>query len=291
MYFTSYNHKLVGAECRDGGLQTNNPVQIAANESKKIWGDKTKVDLLLSIGSGHSQRASPPPSTTKIIPDWVMPLFQNLMDNLNGEKIWQQFMANVNQPLRNRCRRLTMEFQSFTEPALDDVTKMDLMQSEAALYAFPTTATSHERGSPTISDGIKEVAHCVLASLFFYELVSVSKSNNEVHVVSGNICCRLDSNSHALRVLLARVRGFRQKNTEIKIPATVHDGVREEGKPFELKHTFSQLIGDETDEIQVDVIFMNDIIMPISGFPASLKVSIDICWHLLYQDRTSLRSG
>jgi predicted acylesterase/phospholipase RssA len=53
MYFepTEYD----GNVCRDGGLLENNPVQIAVNEARTIWGPDIVFDTVLSLGCGEAK--------------------------------------------------------------------------------------------------------------------------------------------------------------------------------------------------------------------------------------------
>jgi patatin-like phospholipase/acyl hydrolase len=46
--------KMWGNNFWDGGMGMNNPTQVAIREAHKIWGNATKIDFVLSIGSGSS---------------------------------------------------------------------------------------------------------------------------------------------------------------------------------------------------------------------------------------------
>src|ERR1700733_10265061 len=83
MYFEPTSHE--GNECRDGGLKENNPVQIAVNESKTIWGNKTNFDLVLSVGAGQAQDPQKRPSSNFILPSCLTDLFNILISTMNGE--------------------------------------------------------------------------------------------------------------------------------------------------------------------------------------------------------------
>ena len=269
MYFTSYNPPVVGAECRDVGLQQNNPVQIAASEGKRLWGDAVKIDLLLSIGTGRSERSPEGPTTWKLLPAWVKPLFQNLMNDMNGEKIWDQFLTNADEHLKSRSMRLNVVFEDSTEPTLDDVSKIDSMQAEAASYNFPKSTIESSLGRVC---QLEEVAHRFLASLFFFEVSSISEVTREVAMVDGAIRCCLDDNSQALRLLLGRIDWFVCQNSKVPVPSGTHDAIRAEGCLLEIKHAFSHNMLGGDDGINIDVLFTNGLSLPISGYPASVKV-------------------
>lgn len=273
MYFTSYSAPLVGAECRDGGLQNVNPVQLAANESRRIWGKTTEIDLLLSIGTGCSDIKPNPPSTWKLIPDWVQPLFANFMENLNGESIYHEFLSSADESLRSRTRRLNIKYLDPREPALDEVQMLDSIQSEAALYDFGVKPNGLTGASQILGDNkITDVALRLQACLFFYQPSSVSENLNEVYTVNGAIYCRLHAGTNALKTLLARIGGFHFNGQELKIPSSAHDAVRDENKPFKLSHSFTHSAAEEAEQVHIEAIFSKEICAPISGFPCTVLV-------------------
>ncbi|MCJ1466187.1 hypothetical protein MMC07_004806 [Pseudocyphellaria aurata] len=273
MYFTSYLAPLVGAECRDGGLRSANPVQLAANEGRKIWANTTNLDLLLSIGTGYSEVGTDPPSTWKLLPDWVQPLFANFTDNMNGEKMYLDFMRNADESLRVHTRRLIIKFRSPMEPALDEVKMLDSIQSETVSYNFDVKPNNPTGASQILGDNkIKDVALRLQASLFFYQPSSVSQNANEVYAVSGTIYCRLDTGTDSLKTFLTRIRGFCFNGQELKIPSSVHDAVRDENEPFMLAHSFNHSAAEEAGPVKIEVMFANRIRAPISGFPCTILV-------------------
>lgn len=275
MYFTPYSAPSVGAQCRDGGLRKVNPVQLAANESRRIWDNTTNVDLLLSIGTGYSEIRPDPPSTWKLIPDWIQPLFANFMENLNGESMYHEFFENADQSLRTRARRLNFKYRDPREPALDEVQRLDSIQSEAAEYDFDVKPNSSTCGSQVLGDDtITDVALRLQASLFFYQPSSVSKDANEVYTVNGAIYCRLHTGTDALKMLLTRIQGFHFNGQQLKIPSAAHDAVRDENEPFELLHTFTHSAAEEAGQVHIEAIFSKQICAPISGFPSSVLVRL-----------------
>lgn len=250
-----------------------NPIQLAANEGRRIWGNTTKIDLLLSIGTGYSEFGTGPPSTWKLLPDWVQPLFANFMDNMNGEKIYLEFMRNADESLRANTRRLNIKFRSPREPALDEVEMLDSIISETVSYDFGVQPNGSAGASQILGENkIKDVALRLQAFLFFYQPNSVSQSANEVYVFSGTIYCRLNTGTDALKTLLTRIRGFYFNGQELKIPSSVHDAVRDENKPFVLAHCFNHSAAEEAGPVHIEVKFANEIRAPISGFPCTILV-------------------
>lgn len=251
-----------------------NSAQLAANESSKIWGNLTNVDLLLSIGTGHSEKRPDPPLTWNLLPIWMQPLFTSLMENLNGESIYQNFLSNANESLRTRTRRLNIKFRGPKEPAIDEVEMLDLIQSEAAQYDFGFKPNELASTSQILGDNkITDVALRLQASLFFYQPTSISKNVNEVYTVEGAIYCRLSMGTDALKTLLTRIRGFYFNGQELRIPSSTHDAVRDENNPFNLPHSFIHLAAEEAGKVHIEVMFSEKMICaPISGFPCTIMV-------------------
>lgn len=273
MYFTSYLAPLVGAQCRDGGLQAVNPIQLAANESRKIWGNTTNIDLLLSVGTGYSDIRPDPPSTWNLLPKWMQPLFANFMDNLNGEKIYHEFLRNADESLRACTRRLNIKIRDPREPALDEVGILDSIQSETALYDFGVKPHCLTGASQYLGDDeITDVALRLQAFLFFYQPNSIFKNANDFYTVNGTICCRLDKGTDALKTFLARIRGFRFNGQELRISSSTHDAVRDENKSFELSHSFTHSAAEDAGKVHIETIFSEKIWAPISGFPCTILV-------------------
>lgn len=274
MYFTSYSAPLVGAECRDGGLQTASSVQLAANESSKIWGNKTNLDLLLSIGTGHAEIRPDPPLTWNLLPNWMQPLFTNFIENLNGECMYQSFLRNADAALSTRTRRLNIKFQGPREPAIDEVEMLDSIQSEAAQYDFGFKPNELASTSQILGDNkVTDVALRLQASLFFYQPTSISKNANEVYELEGAIYCRLNTGADALKTLLTRIQCFYFNGQELRIPSSTHDAVRDENKPFQLSHSFTHLAAEEAGKVHIEVMFSEKMIRaPISGFPCTISV-------------------
>lgn len=273
MYFTSYSTPLFEAECRDGGLQMLSPVHLAVNECRRIWGNATNIDLLLSIGAGYSETISEPPSTRKLLPDWVQRLFANFVGQLNGEEIYHKFLRTADEPLRTRLRRLNIKFGDPRQSALDEFEMLESIRSEAAQYSFsvrPNSLTGHLKilGDNKITD----VALRLQALLFFYQPSSVSKHSKKAYTVHGAIHCRLNTRPHALKTLLARIQGFCFNGQELRIPSSTLDAGREQNKPFELSHSFTHSVAEDDQPVCIEAIFSNKMRAPISGFPCTISV-------------------
>jgi hypothetical protein len=183
----------------DGGLYHNNPVHIAHHESKLIWSDvnSRRPDIFLSVGTGHNgpgpdenvrspreaqglfarrfangedesrptmlTRNSNPkkvPNFTEQLWDIASTRFSHL---LNCDRIWKTFRTDNFEPdsvdLR-RYIRINPDLK-FPVPKLDEVKELSKLQNAAA------TAMKHHTK-------VREVAHRLVASTFFFEKVDSS---------------------------------------------------------------------------------------------------------------------
>lgn len=101
MYFEPYNPG-IGELCRDGGLCTNNPVQLAVNEHVYLNGDNVPLDIVLSVGSGQGDKPQNTPSTSYFLPEWIYSLFQTFLETMNGERSWRLFLENAPRVIKSR---------------------------------------------------------------------------------------------------------------------------------------------------------------------------------------------
>ena len=279
MYFEAFTYD--GTQCRDGGLKANNPLQVAVNESKAIWGEGLPYDMILSVGSGSAQNPPKEPSSSTVIPSWLTSLFATLMTTMNGQQAWRQFSKNADPRLLNRTARLNVEFQTSREPLLDDTDSLDLMEGYAKGYRFPKQPLEdpHDAFRPTYSRRreigiIDNLADRLRASLYFVELDSVTEKK-DVFIIKGWICCRIGPERAAFQNLLKATTSFKQASGSLTLQR-----VRRH-KPLKLGITIQQPASHHLDPIRLDVSFGREFVT-ISGFPATLDVSIGAA---TYDDR------
>lgn len=86
-----------------------------------------------------------------------------------------------------KYHRLDVEFDG-AEPRLDDVNSIPVLKSQVL-------------GDPLISAVIDNIAHCAIASLFYFELDSIPKKINGEYTGTGRLLCVLRQNDPALKVL------------------------------------------------------------------------------------------
>ncbi|KAL4987485.1 hypothetical protein BDW68DRAFT_177857 [Aspergillus falconensis] len=272
MYFEEYNPPAIGVSCRDGGLQANNPVQNAVTESVKLWGEDSPLDVVLSIGSGQTEKPPPRPPLIRI-PNWVYSLLDNLLDNMDGKKDWVMFLKNAPKQRSARACRLNPCLTPHTEPAIDAVDKISLLSKEAREYPFrrpgntDTTFAGPLATQSLMMDPLTNVALYLRASLFYFHLEKIERfSNHRITVFKGAICCRLYANTDPFRLLLGKTSGFRIQSTSEHLTGL------DTTNPFRLPIDIQINTMSHDELVKVEVLFEDaESSTPISGFPCVMN--------------------
>jgi hypothetical protein len=205
----------------DGALYHNNPVWVAHHERKLIWSDVSaqQPDIFLSIGTGHhgpnnrertletrrlrrstdgsnSPEHVPQPDaqtrpTSKLLPftGQLWNTAAGRLDNiLNCTKIWDNFRLDILEPYsgnRRRYVRLNPDLR-FKVPSMDEVDQLNNLRSSAAKEMQNNIK-------------IREVAHRLIASTFFFEKVdSSTKESQDSFECKGWLYGRIISSSSKL---------------------------------------------------------------------------------------------
>lgn len=276
-----------GAICRDGGLRENNPIQLALNEARDIWGSNTTFDAILSLGSGYADKPQPEPWT--LGEHWLQELFKTLFATMNGNAAWEKFKDSASKDLLERVNRLNIRFPDTTEPDLDDVKRIKWMEELASTYELHEQASLGDFApvSGNISSSTVEVLTARFkAALYFFDLKSITQQEG-VAVIKGWICCRILPNEASFEQLVKNTRHFNVKGKEFSIPCF------RQGEYFRLEVLFQHQISQDTEPIRIDVKFNrrpyasrhqsseditygHDFLASISGFPITLKVRLTI---------------
>ncbi|KAF5717819.1 hypothetical protein FMUND_5550 [Fusarium mundagurra] len=262
MYFEHVSH--AGHECRDGGLKENNPIQVALNESRKIWEEPTH-DVILSLGSGQARYPATEPVSTAIIPKWLSHLFSTLVSTMNGEDAWDKFRRSQDGRIIDRASRFNVRFDGSTEPALDDVnaiTSMETAAKKATFYERPSRSLFSATSGIIQEDALHRMADRLRASLYFFDLGSITK-HGAVTIIHGWICCRLMPNDQGFKELLSRTLRFIVRGKVYEFKRVPID------QPLRFAVEFQHQHLDEP--IRIDVNFGATHSTTISGFPMTLK--------------------
>ncbi|KAI9772425.1 MAG: hypothetical protein M1840_000628 [Geoglossum simile] len=158
-------------------------------------------------------------------------------EKIRDRKIRQIFQTHP------RYHRLDIEFDG-PEPRLDDTNSMPGLKLKA-------------QADRSLSKVIDNIARCVIASLFYFELDSIPEKSNGEHIGTGRILCSLRYNNSAFKVLLDRLssNNVRFYLNDCPIPGIVGDSssFSRDGtfrKRLELKVTSKFMISLKQDETE-----------------------------------------
>lgn len=197
-YFKPYVKPESGTAFADGAIHNNCPVRIADSERKLLWEDVSDwpADMLLSLGTGLSGVDRGSKSSSKFYAGFGGPIdptqHRNVAglsylwrtassiidDQLNCEKIWKDYQANVAAPskahgaeARRRNIRLNITFDG-DRARLDDISCLDRIEQEA------------QRLIQEDKLEITEIAHRLVASCFYFDKTGCPPSR-----VTGEYVC------------------------------------------------------------------------------------------------------
>ncbi|RYP11186.1 hypothetical protein DL764_000211 [Monosporascus ibericus] len=272
-----------GVACRDGGLRDNNPSAISLSESRVIWGDKAKMDLFLSIGSGIGKNPTCEPSEMSYLPDSLKPVVQAFLDTMNGESSWKRFVSTIDESVRRRATRLNPDMPWDTEPSPDAVDRVDEMLNSAHRLGFHVqpSLSPFSVSTNASTDAIVEVALQLRASLFYFHLDSIAYNRaRDIAVIKGRILCRLvlPEQERSFEKLVAMTWGFFVNGDK----KPVDNNMKTEW-PFDMPVEITKKLDSDPQSIRIDAIFHDKADPPskngayrnvtIGGFPALLEVS------------------
>ncbi|KAK6543076.1 hypothetical protein TWF694_006999 [Orbilia ellipsospora] len=264
-------------DCGDGGLKTNNPVSLAYGESKHIWGEESRPDIILSIGSGSSAQTAPEPEAISTLSPVLETLFRNMITTMDGESEWNSFYSAQTPDIQRRSHRINIQLQDSKEPEFDDYGKIEEVDSEAksyrADYQFSSSlwAPVLQTAARGASDNaIKIQADTLVASMYFFVLDSltfVKEAETKKIIIQGRIKCRLlPQENRPFDLLFGKTSHFEAGGVRFE-KGSQPDGPADFSVPIEFDHPF-----DETP-IRIDVKLENSYwyLTTISGFPMSLE--------------------
>lgn len=189
-----------------------NPIRLAVSESKKIWPDCSRPDIVVSIGTGRvvdtagRPQAQDDPRTEKLIsflPGGIRKQVETSYNTIKSttacEDAWKDFMQNMlDQQLRPHCHRLNI--------AMPKGVKMDEVKEMGALNKTFKAYLSNESRAPyldsrfnSLDDHVRAVARRLVASLFCFsrELDDDMPADH----VQGWIFCRVNPGSQDAETL------------------------------------------------------------------------------------------
>jgi len=133
----------------DGAVVRNNPVRVALEEEKSIWGLRSRPDIVLSIGTGIAvdgksgeileRREERHKILKQLIPAGIRKAIDTSIDmvasTLDCHREWKDFLE-ANRDLGGRCHRLDVGLPG-QPPKLDDIDHLDLLELSSKRYLDP----------------------------------------------------------------------------------------------------------------------------------------------------------
>jgi hypothetical protein len=198
----------------DGGLRSPNPAFLADRERRLIWPDCAEPDMFLSLGTGQNritilhklaerQKAAAPTSMPRALdrqssPTRAKPVgrwrTKRTDDVIEAELAWHQFRRHI---VGTRTEARGRRFVRFNpdldrEPPPAD-SKSDLLSLQVNVRKRLQTA--HRQAA------LRNVAHRLVASAFYFELQSKATAEKTEQVCTGTITCRFDDGSTEISAL------------------------------------------------------------------------------------------
>lgn len=179
---------------QDAGPLENDPIVSALSEVAVMFPLVEEPDFVISLGTGE------PASSNDLSPDAPRSIWKNgafprlcrlFWEKMRDKKVRQAFHAHP------RYHRLNFEFDG-EEPRLDNTESMSELQSKVD-------------EDPSLSTRIDNIARCVIASFFYFELDAAPRRCNGKFVGSGRILCVVKCGDPAYRELfdqLASIRAY-----------------------------------------------------------------------------------
>ncbi|KAF2113714.1 hypothetical protein BDV96DRAFT_601192 [Lophiotrema nucula] len=171
---------------QDPGPLENDPLLWALSEFSALYPRLQAPDFAISLGTGEPAQTGYDASTED--------RRGVLMENMRGRAIRRVSRALINAGQKfPRYHRLSIAFGS-TEPRLDDVDSIPELIARV-------------RADKSLGESIDNVAHCLIASLFYFELDSLPEWRDGGHVLNGRILCCIRPGDAEFDELLMRLTG------------------------------------------------------------------------------------
>ncbi|KAI0888475.1 uncharacterized protein GGS22DRAFT_198203 [Annulohypoxylon maeteangense] len=230
-YFKIFQRAETGGQYVESSLRNACPVEVAQQEMKLIWSDVTNLppDIMLSIGTGRSVKhrktslgggksTFPSPDASTSLSMSHRTTTRNTLSKLSEEdktddlicsSVWDKFMAG-NFALtssdttgeRQRYIRISPEL-NIPAPKFDDIQRIDEIDREAEEVLQQNMLE------------VKEIAHRLIASTFFFEKeVGSVKQTSSGYACKGSIYCRFRNSSEEMKGLGAFLKSSLKGNFE-----------------------------------------------------------------------------
>ena len=165
---------------QDGGLAHNNPASLAEWECRQIWPQHQKPDIVVSLGTGISERPGSQDESqlhSFLLNGFVPRLWRSFMSSLDGQRAWADLLNRLDEKARADYFRLNVSLPG-KEVAIDDIDSMEKLRF--SVRQQPQSLCS-------------DVSAALLVSSFFFELTKAPEFHSGSYRCEGLIRCRLSA--------------------------------------------------------------------------------------------------
>lgn len=169
----------------DGAIHHNNPCRVADAERKALWPEIDVPDVFVSFGTGSSisleeQTSEHMSATKKGIVSHGLTLFNILKRNmetaLDCDRIWEDYFASV--PVKLQPGTTTSRYHRINPRLEGDVPGLDEKDKIRQVRRSALVALNRD-------PAIERIARQLLATTFYFQLVSIFDEGDDTHYVQG----------------------------------------------------------------------------------------------------------
>ncbi|KAK6431703.1 hypothetical protein LTR95_012132, partial [Oleoguttula sp. CCFEE 5521] len=242
---------------QDGGLQHNNPLNIAMWELRNLWPSRV-IDFALSIGTGVSQASTVAYGTGPYSPvkdRFVARVFRTVMKSMDGERVWREIFNSLAEKDRDCYHRLNLPLDG-KEPDLDDVESMTDLKQQSLQWLV-------------LEKRLAAPVDSIIASMFYFEIDTYDLQPDGLFRCVGIVYCRLILARPGREYLYTLLKSTSSYFCIDGKPTPCVDHIPKNGPPFRrvIKFTVESL----EDSLNITLLGLTSSPKSISGMPQSVS--------------------
>ena len=215
------------------------------------WPNIEQPDFVLSLGTGEPKPIDifSPADARNVLRNGILTRLCRLFwEKTRDAKLREAFQTHP------RYHRLNVQFDG-SEPRLDDV------------QAIPNMKVAVDQDD-LLSKQIDQVAQCLIASLFYFELDAIPDRSRDQYIGTGHILCSIKAKDPAFPVLFNRLKSATfQLDDDTKLPVI-------ERRCFDSDGNYQRQV--ELNTNGSFTISLDQELYPISGSPFSVEKLINL---------------
>ncbi|KAF1974496.1 FabD/lysophospholipase-like protein, partial [Bimuria novae-zelandiae CBS 107.79] len=178
---------------QDAGPLENDPLLWALSEVSAMFPLSKEPNFVISLGTGEPGQKNYEVSTADSRKNGMFARIRDLiMEKMRDKTVRRAYKSiGLAAQILPKIYRLSVDFET-TEPRLDDARSIPELISKVET-------------DQRLSTSIDEVAHCLIASLFYFELDSAPERYDGKYVVTGHILCSIRCNDPAFEALFSKL--------------------------------------------------------------------------------------